>query len=376
MKKKPKKPYKKFPLFAHQNGQWAKKLRGSLVYFGKWDDWKAALQKYELEVLGELRRQVDLDDSGMTIGDMLNLFMDSKQSALSNDEITEITLDDYQRYLKILIVFFGKHRSLKSLDLSPDWLLFRNHISKNRSFGSVKQIIQRVRTAFKWAYENGYLDKPMRYGTAMKSPPKKVLRRDANKRGARIFSAAQLRDCINNAKQPLKSMIYLGINCGFGNTDCSRLLTSNIDFENAWLDYPRPKTEVPRTCPLWPETIESIQEYMASKKRDTELVFVTKYGNQFGYRTNLRPIGAGFRKLLISINLHEEGLSFYRIRHTFETVAQTAKDQVSVNWIMGHVDPTMAGIYRHGVPRENLETVVDLVRNWLKTDETTPLRVS
>ena len=41
------KPYKDFPLTAHPNGQWVKKIRGKVHYFGT--DLQEALARYQEE---------------------------------------------------------------------------------------------------------------------------------------------------------------------------------------------------------------------------------------------------------------------------------------------------------------------------------------
>ena len=66
--------------------------------------------------------------------------------------------------------------------------------------------------------------------------------------------------------------------------------------------------------------------------------------------------------------LHRKGIRFYTLRHVFETVAGDAKDQVAVDAIMGHTDPSMAGHYRERIDDARLRAVVDHVRKWLWPD--------
>jgi hypothetical protein len=42
-----------------------------------------------------------------------------------------------------------------------------------------------------------------------------------------------------------------------------------------------------------------------------------------------------------------------------------AKDQVAVNAIMGHVDGTMAAVYRERIDPDRLRAAVEQVRRWL-----------
>ena len=70
-------------------------------------------------------------------------------------------------------------------------------------------------------------------------------------------------------------------------------------------------------------------------------------------------------KLLAKTGLNRAGLSFYALRHTFETIAGESLDQIAVNAIMGHVDSTMAAVYRERIGDDRLLAVTDHVRRWL-----------
>ena len=62
----------------------------------------------------------------------------------------------------------------------------------------------------------------------------------------------------------MRAMILLGINCGFGNTDCAILTEDKIDLAGGWATLTRRKTGIKRRCPLWPETISALRERLGS----------------------------------------------------------------------------------------------------------------
>jgi len=74
-RRKPAKPYREFPLTANGNGQWSKKIRGKVHYFGRWEAPDAALKR-SLEVKDDLhagRRPRPKD--GFTLRDLCNHFL-------------------------------------------------------------------------------------------------------------------------------------------------------------------------------------------------------------------------------------------------------------------------------------------------------------
>src|SRR5262249_20229049 len=128
-----------------------------------------------------------------------------------------------------------------------------------------------VRSVFKFALETGRIDRSVAFGPDFVKPSKKVLRLHRAKQGPRLFRAEEVRRLLGfppwrpAAGVQLTAMIYLAINGGLGNTDCGRLTRGALDLDRGWLDYPRPKTGVPRRVPLWPETVEAVRLALAER---------------------------------------------------------------------------------------------------------------
>jgi integrase len=370
---KPKKPRADFPLFPHATGRWAKKVRGKFAYFGKVADdprGEAALklwldQKDEL-LAGRTPRG---DREGLTVRELANHFLTAKEQQRDAGDIRPSTFADYYSTCKSLVEAFGKGRLVDDL-AAEDFQALRARLARRLGPHALSREVQQIRTTFKYGYDAGLIDKPMRFGPTFKRPAKRLLRAHRQRNGQRMFEAAELRKIIDVAEQPLRAMILLGINCGFGNTDCGLLPKSALNLRADWVDFARPKTAIERHCPLWPDTVKAIQDAikkrpMPNQHEHNQLVFLTKYGQPWAKDSNDNPITKEFRKLLDKLKLHRRGLGFYALRHTFETTAGESRDQVAVDSIMGHVDSSMAGVYRERIEDKRLLAVTSHVRKWL-----------
>ncbi len=201
---KPSKPYKGFPLFAHATGQWAKKIRGKLSYFGVWGDPQAALDKF-LDHKDELlagRKVV----SKVTVRQLVNQFLTSKKARVESGELSKRTFDDYVICERILAVF-GKSRPVESIG-PLDFERLRTEFATTHGPVRLGKDITCVRVVFNYAYESDPVEHPVKYGGLFDKPSKAVLRRS---RKPRMFTAAELRKVLGEASTQLKTMIYLGL---------------------------------------------------------------------------------------------------------------------------------------------------------------------
>ncbi len=361
---------KDFPLFAHRNGQWCKKIKGRQHYFGVWADPDAALNLY-LDQRDDLAvgRTPRTSRDGLLVRDLLNRFLTAQESTIKSGELGSRTFTTYLRSCKIIAEAFGKNRLADDL-ATDDFERLRNSLTDTLGPVALGNEVQRTRGIFKYAYDCGLIDRQTRFGPGFKKPPAKTIRLARNARGPRMFEADEIRTMLDSADSHLKAMVLLALNCGFGNSDVGRLNKSVVDLDGGWVNFARPKTGVERRCPLWLETTIALKASLAErtqpkKTSHADLFFVTTKGNSWAKQTSDNPVSATMVRLLRRLGLHRPGRSFYALRHTFATVAGASLDQVAVNAIMGHADPSMAGVYRERIDDERLTAVTDHVRHWL-----------
>jgi integrase len=370
---KPAKPYPEFPLFAHATKRWAKKIRGRLVYFGPWSDLDGALARYldHRDALHAGRKPRDTS-ADVTVKAVANAFLNAKQALVDSGELSPRTWAQYKETCDLLIQHFGKQRMVS--DLGPDdFGTLRRKLAKRWRPATVGNFVQRVRVVFKYAVDNDLIDHAVRYGGEFKRPSKKTLRLERAKQGPKLFTAEEICTLLNAASPQLRAMVLLGINAGLGNADCGRLPQRALDLERGWLDYPRGKTGLGRRCPLWPETVEALKDALAhrpepKKPEDGGLVFITRFGQAWHTDTTESPISYEIGKLLRRLHINgRKGLGFYTLRHVFRTVADEARDQPAVDFIMGHEVPHMSSVYLETISDSRLRAVAEHVRGWLFT---------
>lgn len=381
-----------FPLTHHPCGQWSKKHQGRVHYFGSWrndPDGTEALKRFNREwpfiIEGRTPPPVDTGD-GCTIALLCNSFLTSKTRKMESGELSGHTFGQYRTTTDRLVAFFGKDRRVD--DLRPsDFERFRTSLASTLGVVALKNEINRSRIVFKYGFDQRLIDRPVRYGQSFDKPAAKSIRKARNEAGPNVLEADDIQSILKAADPILKAMVLLGVNCGLGNSDIANLPLTAIDLNGGWLNYPRPKTEIPRRCKLWPQTVDALKLVIEKRPKpknpiDAKLVFLTVQGNRYARVTEskttkgkfayVNTVGHRFSALLkkLGINAHRR-LGFYTLRHVFETVAGESRDQVAVDACMGHADHSMAGHYRERISDDRLIAVAETVRGWLFGDDPT-----
>lgn len=228
---KPLKPYPSFPLTAHPNGQWAKKSRGRLHYFGPWDNPQAAVERY-LAVAADLHagRAPKVSTNGLTVKDLANEFLNYQAGRFDEGRISTRHFSDCCSLVRDFINHVGKHTAVTDLQA----LLFREYGTRlakqglnGRPWGTyaLGRAIGVIRSMFNYGYEAGLLDNPPRFGKSFAKPTAHDFRKAKQarilERGKRLFNVGEIQTILDASTGPamapiLRHAILLGYKGGSG----------------------------------------------------------------------------------------------------------------------------------------------------------------
>lgn len=366
-------PREQSPLWIHPSGQWCKKHRGLFYYFG--NDQAQALERYRAEwddiIQGKTRRRKD----SITLEDLCTLFLVDKRQLVDNSELTSGSWGEYHRICDIMTMQFGSKFPVG--DFGPDdFKSLRQKLATRYGPRSLRKYITLARSLFSYAFDNHLIEIPVRYGTAFDVPSKKTIRLTRQGKGSRLVSAEDCQKLLSKADPQIKTMILLGLNCGYGQQDCASLTSSMLAVRPGWIEDLREKTATPRRAPLWKETIRALAEVErirppASCPENDDCVFLTVGGLRWVRRHDHGiekrgsandDVAVWFRRLTTALEIKA---TFYDLRHTFRTIADEVPDRPAIDLIMGHADNSMAADYRETISDERLLKVSNHVHRWL-----------
>ena len=171
---KPSNPRPDFPLYRHASGQWAKKVRGKVHYFGI--EPQGALESYLTQKDALLAGLVPVQAvNGVTVKYLADHFLTHKEGLIASEELSRRTWADYKVVCDKLVAYFGKDRLVISLR-PDDFAGLRKHFAKGRGLVTLWNDVTRTRVVFQHAVKKQLIDRPIAYGDSFEKPTKVKLR--------------------------------------------------------------------------------------------------------------------------------------------------------------------------------------------------------
>ena len=296
------KPYATFPLTPHKRG-WCKKISGKVVIICGHLPPKEALAIYvqkmprlhatstlpeassvTQQVMAQPPRELPVACPPVSVTEVKDRYLAVKERELRAGMLKDRS---YMSLMEILPQF-TKTMAKSAADLTPqDFADYRLKLALKYSAYSLDRHITNIRAMFNWAVRNGVINALPKWGDSFEKPSLTQKRKHRHamvaKNGKRMFANSDVRRLLAAANPVMKAMVYLGINCGMGNTDIAELPRSALDLVSGILEYPRPKTSQERRAILWPETVEAIRQALQVRPEpadlgDHHLVFLTPEG--------------------------------------------------------------------------------------------------
>src|SRR5262249_26469376 len=187
-------------------GYWSKKIRGTIRHFGRWgrvvdgkvvrlegETWREALAQYQ-EQKDDLYagRTPRVKSDGLTVAELCNRFLTAKLRKHAAGEIGARMFVDYKEATDLIVAAFGKDRRVDDL-AADDFEALRARMAERWGPVRLGNAITRVKAVYKYALDNGLLERAPRFGSEFRKPDKAVLRRHRAANGTKMLEADELR---------------------------------------------------------------------------------------------------------------------------------------------------------------------------------------
>lgn len=361
---------KKFPLYCHANGSFAKRINGKIRFFGPWGKGKGKREQLRLRRSAEQRYHAEIDSlrAGVADDDPAELTLKQltdKYRALKFDGISKRRQREFIWLIDSLTALLGADRLVSSL--RPDHFAeFRKELEgRSPSPETLAVRIKCVRTIFNVGWQNMWFDSQVRFGEGFKLPSQdeRNRHRHAVKRenGDRDFTPEEIARQLEHAgSRRMTFCILMALNCAFGVRDLCVLTWADI--RDGWYSSLRNKSALPRRAKLWKRTLDALDDYVENERlppaRDFHDYVLT---NERARCCTTETLGRQITRMLKRAGCHRVGVSSYGWRRTAITAAYHSGDELAAKLMAGHAMNDQTSQYVQAFPDERLEHVAMVV---------------
>ena len=359
-----------WPLTVHPSGQWSKKVRGRVHYFGPLSDPDRALRLW-LQERDHLLAGIipPTQDGGLTVRELVARHLADVDDRIATGRLSPQTRYDYVAAKRLLED--TRLAGMPVASLGPEhFTAVQSGLERSGySRSTMRNRITAVKTVFRWGREMGLYDREIRYGPRFRPPGLHAIEIEREDRGkTRFLDREMILTALGTAAPDMQIAILLGINCGFyqGDSVVITLDHLHLDGEIPYHDFRRVKNGRERRAALWPETVKAIRDYRYNYRKPIDQterrLLLTRRRRAHSGRGALER---SWCKLLPNAPL---GASLGSLRHTYATVVDLVPDQAMIDLTMGHAPRSLqkriySQLNLHELGR--LRKIAHTVREWL-----------
>jgi integrase len=199
---------RKFPLTLHPTGQYCKKIRGKIHYFGT--DRQEVLRRYyeRASALHSGTGEAALLPDKLTLEGLCNLYLDHQLARAKASEIQERQYHEQKPRLRAFADLIGRGRLVAEIKTVELLHYCKKRIVDGRAPVTINNELAVIKAMFHWAEQSEVIKQGPRLDAVKKIPRRKVERQ--------TFTPDEVRTLLATGSVQMRAMILLGLNRGFG----------------------------------------------------------------------------------------------------------------------------------------------------------------